>query len=163
MFRLHEQAKTLGIVDKGTLNLIESWAREIENEIERLNRQFDQGASLLQMLKRPDSSYQGLPGAKPDLHGEVVQQIEIMVKYEGYIAREKERIKKAETIEHELIPKDIDYHAIQALRYESREKLSRVKPENLGQAARISGVNPADIAILSVWIKRMREENYGQD
>ncbi len=156
MFRLHEQAKALGIVPEETLNLIASWSRNIEDEIERLRSRFHQGASLLQLLKRPETNYHALPEARPDLHAEVVQQLEVMVKYEGYITREKERIRKAEATEHELIPKDIDYHAIRALRFESREKLSRIRPESLGQAARISGVNPADIAILSVWIKRMR-------
>ncbi|MGA1193920.1 MAG: tRNA uridine-5-carboxymethylaminomethyl modification enzyme MnmG/GidA [Kiritimatiellia bacterium] len=156
MFRLHEQAKALGIVPEETLNLIASWSHNIEDEIERLRSRFHQGASLLQLLKRPETNYHALPEARPDLHAEVVQQLEVMVKYEGYITREKERIRKAEATEHELIPKDIDYHAIRALRFESREKLSRIKPESLGQAARISGVNPADIAILSVWIKRMR-------
>ncbi len=156
MFRLHEQAKALGIVPEETLNLIASWSRNIEDEIERLRSRFHQGSSLLQLLKRPETNYHALPEARPDLHAEVVQQLEVMVKYEGYITREKERIRKAEATEHELIPKDIDYHAIRALRFESREKLSRIRPESLGQAARISGVNPADIAILSVWIKRMR-------
>ncbi|MGA1530074.1 MAG: tRNA uridine-5-carboxymethylaminomethyl modification enzyme MnmG/GidA [Kiritimatiellia bacterium] len=156
MFRLHEQAKALGIVPEETLNLIASWSHNIEDEIERLRSRFHQGSSLLQLLKRPETNYHALPEARPDLHAEVVQQLEVMVKYEGYITREKERIRKAEATEHELIPKDIDYHAIRALRFESREKLSRIRPESLGQAARISGVNPADIAILSVWIKRMR-------
>lgn len=157
MFRLHDHARTLGIVPDATLNMIAAWSREIDGEIERLRREFVAGASLSQLLKRPESDYRSLPGAKPDLHAEVVQQIEVMVKYEGYIEREKERIKKSEAVDRELIPHDIDYHSIKALRRESREKLARIQPENLGQASRISGVNPADIAILSVWIKRMKE------
>jgi tRNA uridine 5-carboxymethylaminomethyl modification enzyme len=156
MFRLHEHAKSLGIVPEETLHLVERWSHDMEDELERLRTRFHEGASLLQWLKRPETGYHALPEARPDLHAEVIKQLEIMVKYEGYIAREKERIRKAEATEHELIPKDIDYHAIQALRFESREKLSRIRPESLGQAARISGVNPADIAILSVWLKRMR-------
>jgi tRNA uridine 5-carboxymethylaminomethyl modification enzyme len=156
MFRLYEHAKTLGIVPQDTLRMIASWSRDIDDEIERLRREFAGGASLAQILKRPESGYRSLSGAKPDLHAEVIQQIEVMVKYEGYISREVERIKKAELTEHELIPPDIDYHAIAALRRESREKLARIRPESLGQASRISGVNPADIAILSVWAKRLR-------
>ena len=156
MFRLHEHARTLGIVSDATLIRTATWQREIDQEIERLRRKFHEGASLAQMLKRPEAAYTALPDSRDDLHPEVVQQIEIMVKYEGYIARELERIKKAELIEHELIPPHMDYQAIKALRRESRDKLSLIRPENLGQASRISGVNPADIAILSVWLKRIR-------
>lgn len=156
MFRLHRQARELGIVSSPTLDLIGSWMRDIDGEIGRLRREFNQGASLAQWLKRPDMVYQKLPGANPGLHEEVIRQVDVTLKYEGYISREQERIAKAELIEHELIPGEIDYQAIKALRRESREKLDRIRPENLGQASRISGVNPADIAILSVWLKRLR-------
>ncbi len=157
LFRLHDHAKTLGIHSDHHLRRIAGWITDIETETERLRKTFHQGASLDQRLKRPESDYRRLPEPREDLHDEVIQQIEIGVKYEGYIAREVERIKKAETIEHETIPPGMDYHAIGALRRESREKLSKIRPENLGQASRISGVTPADIAILSVWLKRMRE------
>jgi len=157
MFRLHDQARSLGIVSDATLTQIAGWKMDIDAEIERVRRKFHEGASLAQMLKRPDAEYALLPGRNELLHAEVVQQIEIMVKYEGYISRELERIRKAELVEHELIPAGIDYQVITALRRESREKLALIRPESLGQASRISGVNPADIAILSVWIKRMRE------
>ncbi len=157
MFRLHEHAKSLGIVSDCTLQRIGGWSNDVEREVARLRTKFVDGASLSQLLKRPESDYRSLPGAIPDLHAEVIQQIEVMIKYEGYIQREIERIKKSEVIEKEDIPKTIDYLSIIALRRESREKLAKIRPENLGQASRISGVNPADIAILSVWIKRMRE------
>ena len=82
------------------------------------------------------------------------QQVEFELKYEGYVARERRQIEKAEQVARQRIPADFDYHAIRALRYESREKLSAIRPTDLGQAARISGVTPADIAILSVWLKK---------
>lgn len=157
LFRLADHARMLGILPVDAQALVASWTRDIEAEAARLKREFRAGASLDQILKRPESTYADLPGARMDLHPEVIQQVEIMVKYEGYIARELERIGKSAQIEQEQIPATIDYHAIKALRRESREKLARIQPENLGQASRISGVNPADIAILSVWIKRLRE------
>ncbi len=157
MFRLHHHAQELGIHSGAHLDRVSGWMAEIETELERLRRIFHEGASLDQWLKRPEVTYATMPGARDDLHAEVVQQVEVMTKYDGYIRREMERIRKAELTEHEVIPTEIDYQAITALRRESRDKLSLVRPENLGQASRISGVNPADIAILSVWIKRLRE------
>jgi tRNA uridine 5-carboxymethylaminomethyl modification enzyme len=156
MFRLHEHARQLGIHSDQHFTQVAQWMQDIETETKRLRLKFHEGASLEQMLKRPELSYAGLPDRRDELHPEVIQQVEVMVKYDGYISREIERIRKAELVEHELIPVEIDYHEISALRRESREKLALIRPENLGQASRISGVNPADIAILSVWIKRMR-------
>jgi len=156
MFRLLDHARQLGIHSEQYFAQVARWMQDIESESKRLRLKFHEGASLAQMLKRPELSYAGLPDRRDELHAEVIQQVEVMVKYEGYITREIERIRKAELVEHELIPVDIDYGVITALRRESREKLTLIRPENLGQASRISGVNPADIAILSVWIKRMR-------
>ena len=156
LFRLHHHARELGIVNEAVLSQLNGWMRDIDAEIARLNRIFYQGASLAQILKRPENQYRDLPEKRDDLHPEVIQQIDVMVKYDGYINRERERIRKAEMIEQETIPASIDYQAIKALRRESRDKLSLIRPENLGQASRISGVNPADIAILSVWLKRLR-------
>jgi tRNA uridine 5-carboxymethylaminomethyl modification enzyme len=156
LFRLHDHARALGIHSDAHLARVGGWQREIDREIDRLNKTFSEGASLTQWLKRPETGYPSLPGADGSLHDEVVRQIEVMVKYEGYIRRELDRIAKAEVLEHEAIPPHFDYQAIRALRRESREKLERIRPESLGQAARISGVNPADIAILSVWLKRLK-------
>ncbi len=153
-FRLHHHARTLGIHPQTHLNRIDTWITSVDDEIARLRRTFQAGASLEQILKRPASAYPHLPGARPDLHEDVIRQIEVSIKYDGYIQREQERIRKAETLEHVAIPPEFDYRAIAALRRESREKLAHIRPENLGQASRISGVNPADIAILSVWLKR---------
>ncbi len=156
LFRLHHHAQALGIHPETHLRRVSGWMAEIEAELERVRRVFHEGFSLEQWLKRPEIVYATMPETRPDLHAEVVQQVEVMTKYDGYIRRELDRIRKAELSEHELIPPGIDYQAITALRRESRDKLSLIRPENLGQAARISGVNPADIAILSVWIKRLR-------
>jgi len=84
----------------------------------------------------------------------VIDQIEIRVKYQGYIEQEERAAKRAKNEESVLIPAWLDYNEISSLRFESREKLLHVRPESLGQAARIPGVNPADIAVLSLIIKR---------
>lgn len=152
-FRLFERAKELGIVSAEDLHETERLQEQIEAEIERLRKTFHEGASLAQILCRPGNGYDGLPGEKPELPSEVIEQVEISVKYEGYILREQGRIKNFQTLEKQRIPRDLDYDAINALRFESREKLKKIRPETLGQASRISGVNPADISILSVWLK----------
>ncbi|MBU0678689.1 MAG: tRNA uridine-5-carboxymethylaminomethyl(34) synthesis enzyme MnmG [Verrucomicrobia bacterium] len=155
-FRMFEHALRLGIVSEADLAETRSIANSIEQELARLRRTYVDGSSLAQVLCRRDVSYSDLPDTDPHLAPEAIQQVEIQLHYEGYIRREKQQIAKAQKMEHLLIPPSIDYDAIIALRYESREKLKRVRPESLGQAGRISGVNPADIAILSVWIKKLR-------
>jgi tRNA uridine 5-carboxymethylaminomethyl modification enzyme len=99
-------------------------------------------------------TYNRLPERRTDLPTDVVQQVEINVKYEGYIYRELKQIERAEKIERQKIPASINYDEIKALRFESREKLKKIQPDNLGHASRISGVNPSDIAILSMWIRK---------
>ncbi|MBT8042842.1 MAG: tRNA uridine-5-carboxymethylaminomethyl(34) synthesis enzyme MnmG, partial [Pontiella sp.] len=111
---------------------------------------------LSQMLRRPENLYADLPKGRSDLDAEVIRQVEIEVKYAGYIKREKERIESAAKQEGQIIPADFDYDLVQSLRYEAREKLKKIRPENLGQASRISGVNPSDISILGMWLKRDR-------
>lgn len=152
-FRLFDRAKDLGIVSSDDLQEITVLKEKIDAEVARLEKIFHDGASLAQILRRPGESYRMLPGADLTLPAEVIEQVEVSVKYEGYIKREQGRIASFQTTEKIRIPKDFDYDAITALRFESREKLKNILPETLGQASRISGVNPADISILSVWIK----------
>ena len=94
-----------------------------------------------------------------DLPASVCEQVEFETKYAGYIERELRNVEKSQYIAAQQIPNDFDYHAIAALRYESREKLSAIRPRDLGQASRVSGVTPADIAILSVWLKRLAKKS----
>lgn len=153
-FRMLDHARRLGIVPREVLDDTARRLRDIEAEHARLRATFHDGASLDQHLKRPGSTYAGLPGARADLDDLVVEQVEIACRYEGYIAREMERAERAARIEDCRIPADMDYGVIRALRREAQEKLSRIRPETLGQASRISGVNPSDVAILDVWLKK---------
>ena len=154
LLRINQKAKKLGIVPGDVIDQTHRMAAEIDNEISRLNKIFADGASLTQMLRRPEMTYDKIPERRTDLTADVITQVEINVKYEGYIKRELKQIERAEKIELHKIPAWIDYDEIKALRFESREKLKKIQPDNLGQASRISGVNPSDIAILSIWIKK---------
>lgn len=153
-FRLAAHAEHLGLVPAQRLREVRRMETAIATEIERLNRTHRDGASLAQWLKRPEMEYATLPGRRTDLPPEVSEQVEFSLKYAGYIDREFRQIEKAEQISRQRIPENFDYHGIRALRFESREKLSTIRPRDLGQASRISGVTPADIAILSVWLKK---------
>jgi tRNA uridine 5-carboxymethylaminomethyl modification enzyme len=155
-FRLHARAKELGIVSTDDLVETEQMQAQIDAEIERLKKKFHAGASLAQILCRPEGHYTDLPGEKPELPADVIEQVEVAIKYEGYIKREQGRIVDFQTLEKQRIPVEFDYDRIKALRFESCEKLKKIRPETLGQASRISGVNPADISILSVWLKAGR-------
>jgi len=153
-FRLQEKAKQLNIVDSNEMDDISNHWNEIQSEIQRLEKVFYDGKSLAQLLRQPENVYGSLPQDNQNLSEEVIKQIEIEVKYAGYIKREKERIEVARRQENQTLPPNFDYDEVQSLRYEAREKLKKIKPENLGQASRISGVNPSDISILGMWIKR---------
>lgn len=118
----------------------------------------ERGCKMLELLKRPQITYKALTPVdddRPDLPKAVFEQVEISVKYEGYIARQEQQIKEMRRIECKKIPDSIDYSSLKGLRLEAVEKLSAVRPENLGQASRISGVNPADIAALNIILETL--------
>ncbi len=118
----------------------------------------ERGCKMIELLKRPQVTYKALTPVdddRPDLPKAVFEQVEISVKYEGYIARQEQQIKEMRRIECKKIPDSIDYSSLKGLRLEAVEKLSAVRPENLGQASRISGVNPADIAALNIILETL--------
>ena len=118
----------------------------------------ERGCKMIELLKRPQITYKALTSVdddRPDLPRAVFEQVEIAVKYEGYIKRQEQQIKEMRRIECKKIPADIDYFSLKGLRLEAVEKLSKIKPENLGQASRISGVNPADIAALNIILETL--------
>ena len=124
---------------------------------ERGTAPVNDGAPLIALLRRPQIRYADLrrfDPDMPDLPPEVAEQVEISVKYEGYIQRQLQEVEELRHMESRALPPDADYSSIQGLRLEAREKLSAVRPLNLGQAARISGVSPADVAALMIWLER---------
>lgn len=118
----------------------------------------ERGCKMIELIKRPQVTYKALTPVdddRPDLPKEIFEQVEIAVKYKGYIARQEQQIKEMRRIERKKIPKDIDYNSLKGLRLEAIEKLSKIRPENLGQAGRISGVNPADVAALNIILETL--------
>ncbi len=168
----------IGLVSAERLRAVEEKYAAVEQEVKRLTHTgvagsdalnallmqrgtapVADGARLIDLLRRPQVSYDDLrpfdPGA-PALDKAVREQVEITVKYEGYIRRQQRQVEEFEQLEKHALPDDMDYSDIQGLRLEAREKLSAVHPLNLGQASRISGVSPADIGALMIWLQSHR-------
>ncbi|MDE7246137.1 MAG: tRNA uridine-5-carboxymethylaminomethyl(34) synthesis enzyme MnmG [Oscillospiraceae bacterium] len=115
------------------------------------------GAPLAALLRRPQVRYSDLrqfDPDRPDLPPEVAEQVEISIKYEGYIQRQLQEVEELHRMESRALPEDLDYSVIRGLRLEAREKLAAVRPVNIGQAGRISGVSPADVAALMIYLER---------
>ena len=115
------------------------------------------GIRLSELIKRPQLNYELLTEfdtERPDLPYEIFEQVEIDIKYEGYIRRQKAQVNEMHRLEVKSLPKDLDYNSIIGLRLEAREKLSKIKPKNVGQASRISGVSPADISVLLIYLEK---------
>ena len=126
----------------------------------------DSGCRLIDLLRRPQLTYGDLSPFDPErpaLPGAVREQVEITVKYEGYIQRQQRQVAEFEKLERRRLPPDTDYGAIQGLRLEAREKLNALRPLSVGQASRISGVSPADVAALLIWLQTHTKEepNHG--
>ncbi|MBQ9492845.1 MAG: tRNA uridine-5-carboxymethylaminomethyl(34) synthesis enzyme MnmG [Oscillibacter sp.] len=181
--RLTRRGYEIGLIPETRLRAVERKYEAVQREITRLEHTglsvspelsalldardagtVPDGTSLLSLLKRPRISYDDLapfdPG-RPDLSADIREQVEISVKYEGYIRRQKKQVEEFQRMENRTLPPDIDYLSIQGLRLEAREKLSAVRPFSLGQAARISGVSPADIAALAIFLERSGNRHKG--
>ena len=174
--RLTAIGHRLGLVSGERLAAVEEKYRTVDREIRRLashglppsaelneflesrgTAPVHDGASLLALLRRPQVRYGDLrrfDPDMPDLPPEAAEQVEISVKYEGYIQRQAQEVEELRRMEGRKLPPDLDYAAIQGLRLEAREKLAAVRPLDLGQASRISGVSPADVAALMIYLER---------
>lgn len=126
----------------------------IDAEIARLEATRSGSHTLAQLLRRPEMSYADLPSTNPSLSDAVILQVEVTIKYSGYIARQADEIARFQNLEDKQIPDGFDYATVPSLRNEARQKFMQIRPVTLGQASRISGVSPADISILMVWLKR---------
>ncbi len=148
---------------KAELNRIKSKSIPLSDKLQEIlvskgTAPLQRGCKMIELLKRPQITYSDLAPVdddRPDFTREVFEQVEIAVKYEGYIKKQEQQIKEMRRIECKKIPDDIDYGALKGLRLEAVEKLSKIRPENLGQASRISGVNPADIAALNIILETL--------
>ncbi len=176
-FRLTELGHEVGLVSDGRYARARRRRRLVEEEIDRLNETRVRGddvnthlenlgtsplsevSSLAQLLRRPEVSYETLAPVdphRPQLARSVRDSVEIEIKYEGYIGKQKEQVRRYRRSERTRIPHDVDYAVIPGLSREAREKLQRVMPRSLGQAMRIPGVSPSDISVLMVWLERDR-------
>ena len=166
----------IGLVSRERLERVEAKYAAVRREVKRLESRgaaptpelnaflvergaspISDGAPLAALLRRPQVTYAGLAPFDPDrpaLTAEEAEQVEISVKYAGYIQRQLQEVEALSRMESRELPEDLDYAAVPGLRLEAREKLSRLRPANLGQAARISGVSPADAAALLIALER---------
>ena len=113
------------------------------------------GAKLIDLLRRPQINYKDLEPidtTRPELDSNIFEQVEIEVKYAGYIEKQLRQVQQMQKLENKKLPTDFDYKEIKGLRLEAQEKLNKIKPLSIGQASRISGVSPADISVLLIWL-----------
>ncbi len=124
----------------------------------------DGSISLMELLKRPQVSYEGLAAvdkSRPALPQHIIDHLEVQIKYEGYIRKQLQQIEKFKRLEDKKLSENIDYSGIEGLRIEAKEKLDRFRPVSIGQASRISGVSPADINVLLIYLEKHRRRNNG--
>ncbi|MFW6152577.1 MAG: FAD-dependent oxidoreductase, partial [Verrucomicrobiota bacterium] len=152
-YRMLGLAREIGIVPSRYIKAVEKEEQLIQKEINRLNTCRSGGRTIAEMLRRPEISYSMLQAANNELPEEIKEQVEIRVKYEGYIKRELSKIETSAELDRQVIPATLDYQSMRQLRIEAREKLAKVRPRTLGQAGRIPGISPADIAVISVLLK----------
>ena len=173
--RLTEMGYKIGLVSEEVHNALLEKIEGIKEETERVNSQsiapseelnkvleeagtapLKTGCKMSELLKRPQVTYKLLEKfdkSRPEIAKEIFEQVEINFKYEGYIKRQKAQVDELKRLEVKKIPADIDYKAITNLRLEAIEKLEKIRPENVGQASRISGVSPADISVLLIHLR----------
>jgi len=152
--RLCDHAHEMGLIVGDRYEHFENKRRQIQDEITRLGKTRDGTNSLSQLLKRPEIHYSDLQGRDESLSSNVIQQVEIAIKYEGYISRQELEVEKFKKLEEKQIPDWIDYSTIPSLRNEARQKLAEIRPMTIGQASRISGIAPSDVSLLMVQMKR---------
>lgn len=179
--RLTEKGRQIGLVSDERYNIFTQKRTSLERAVSELGKQniapsdannaklvamgttpLKSGSSLLDLLRRKEVTYAKLQEAfeLPQLAPQVAEQTEIFAKYEGYITKQRQEVERFMKLENKRLPDDIDYHAIKELSSEAAEKLDKVRPANIGQASRISGVSPADISVLMIALelKRRKEQ-----
>lgn len=176
--RLTEKSYKIGLADEERYKKVVYKKQKIEEEIERLKNvkitptkeiqefltsknstPLKAPTTLYDLIKRPELSYESLAEIdkdRPELLREIRMQVEIQIKYQGYINKQLRQIDQFKKLENKKLPKDIDYSKIEGLRLEARQKLNDIRPDSIGQASRISGVSPADISVLLVYLEQQR-------
>ncbi|MCR5323464.1 MAG: tRNA uridine-5-carboxymethylaminomethyl(34) synthesis enzyme MnmG [Lachnospiraceae bacterium] len=175
--RLYEQGYRVGLLSKERYDSVLQKENEIEKEIERLestyvgtssevqeflrnnnSTELTTGVSLAELVRRPELDYYKIAvidRSRPVLNEDVCEQVSIEIKYSGYISRQIQQVEQFKKLEKKMIPEDIDYMNVPSLRIEARQKLMKLRPASIGQASRISGVSPADINVLVVYMNSL--------
>ena len=177
--RLTEIGHDIGLISEERYKKFLIKKEQIEKEIERLKTtsikpskevneflskngttEITTGIKLSELLKRTELSYELLKEIdkkRPELDKQVTEEVEIMVKYEGYINMQKKQVESFKKMEKKLLPENIDYNKIKGIRLEARQKLNKYKPYSIGQASRISGISPADISVLLIYLEQSKK------
>ena len=179
--RLTERGYAVGLVKKDRYERLLKKKEVVAEETDRLKKKILQpdvvnpfleekgstpvksGISLLELLKRPEITYDDaavIDDVRPKLSAHQKTMMEVQIKYEGYIIKQQQQIEKFKKLEHKKLPSDLDYFSIEGLRIEARQKLDALRPVSVGQASRISGVSPADINVLLIWLEKMRRQTH---
>ena len=175
--RLRKKGYEIGLIDTDRYNKLLNKIESINFEVKRLKETtvgansviqkfveehgsspLKTATSLAELICRPEFNYHNIADIdpdRPDLSNEVIEQVEITIRYEGYISRQERQVEQFKKLEKKLIPIDIDYDDVSSLRLEARQKLNKFRPVNIGQASRIGGVNPADISVLLIYLEAM--------
>ena len=180
--RLTERSYRIGLATQERFDKVISKKQSVEEERERLKNtkvtpaeinplleqwgttKVEGSISLMELLKRPQVSYAGLAAvdnSRPELAQHIVDHLEVQIKYEGYIRKQLQQIEKFKRLEDKKLSENIDYSQIEGLRIEAKEKLKKFRPLSIGQASRISGVSPADINVLLIYLEKHRRRNNG--
>lgn len=176
--RLTEIGHEIGLISNERYNKFLKKKEEIIEEVDRIEKtvikpteevnefleknntsKITNGVKLADLLKRSELTYKKLAEIdknRPELSDEVQEEAEIQIKYEGYIKLQEEQVEKFKKLEEKILPQDIEYSKIKGLRLEARQKLDKIKPNSVGQASRISGVSPADISVLLIYLEQMK-------
>lgn len=179
--RLRKKGYEIGLIDQARYDKLVSKIEAIENEVKRLkitvvganskmqafmekngSSPLKTATSLAELICRPEFSYETIAEIDTDrkeLPSDVIEQVEITIRYEGYINRQERQVEQFKKLEKKLIPVDIDYNDVGSLRLEARQKLEKFRPTNIGQASRIGGVNPADISVLLIYLDSLYRGN----
>lgn len=179
--RLSKKGYRVGLISQERYDWILEKERLIEEEIARVEKvnigankkvqalleeyestPLNTGTSLAELIRRPELNYEVLAPIdeeRPELSDEVAEQVNINIKYDGYIKRQIKQVENFKKLEVKKIPENFDYDDVNSLRIEARQKLKQYQPVNIGQASRISGVSPADISVLLVYMEQMRQKN----
>lgn len=152
--RLSQIGKDLGLLNEADYQGFLRKRDAVLKELWRLANTRIGNHTLADLLRRPEVTYDTMPNIDVGLPESVIRQVEVAIKYEGYVTRQAKEVTRLKSLESKMIPDSVDFTSIRNLRLEARQKLEEIRPLTLGQAARISGVSPADISALAVWLKR---------